>query len=283
MKPYKMKQFKVSIIGGGNMGLAFAKALIQGKIVDRKNLLIVDRSIKRKPYILKELRCRVAETLISKVSESDIVVLSVKPQNAAVLLTSLKPIIKKNQLVISLMTGIKLKELSQSFNDHKKLVRAMPNLPAHVGRGVTVYKSDKSFTRIEKETISKILGSAGISLEVKNEALLDSATAVTATGPAYFFYFLEHMTKAAKDLGFNKDDAEMLIKETMRGSLELWATTGLSPEELRKRVTSKGGTTKAAMEVFDNGDLGKVLQRGIKAAHRRAVELSRSLSQTLIK
>ena len=146
MKPYKMKQFKVSIIGGGNMGLAFAKALIQGKIVDRKNLLIVDRSIKRKPYILKELRCRVAETLISKVSESDIVVLSVKPQNAAVLLTSLKPIIKKNQLVISLMTGIKLKELSQSFNDHKKLVRAMPNLPAHVGRGVTVYKSCLLYT-----------------------------------------------------------------------------------------------------------------------------------------
>lgn len=270
-----MRKMKVAILGGGNMGLAFAKALLKGGIVDRKHLLVIDRSISRKPHILKELKCLVSSVPDSSLSKYDLVVLSVKPQDSTILLTQVSSLVKKTQLVISLMTGIRLKALSKSLGNHRRIVRAMPNLPAHVGKGVTVWKPLQSLTKNEKGMTEAILGSAGVTLQVKHEKLIDAATAVPATGPGYFYYFLEFMIKASQKLGFSKAESEFLIRETMRGSLALWEMTTLPVEELRRRVTSKGGTTKAAVTEFTNGRLGSLIIRGILAADRRARELAK--------
>ena len=151
----------------------------------------------------------------------------------------------------------------------------MPNLPAHVRKGVTVWKPLKKLSPKDRQLTLEILSSAGETLEVSKESLLDAATAVPATGPGYFFYLLEYMIKASQALGFSKKESQFLIRETMRGSLAIWEETDLSPEELRARVTSKGGTTKAAVTEFTKHKLGQTIVRGIKAADRRARELSK--------
>ncbi len=270
-----MRKMKVAILGGGNMGLAFAKALLKGGIVDRKHLLVIDRSISRKPHILKELKCLVASAPDTSLGRYDLVVLSVKPQDSVGLLTQVSSFVRKSQLVISLMTGIRLSALSKALNNHKRIVRAMPNLPAHVGKGVTVWKPMQRLSGREKLMTEAILGSAGVILEVQKENLIDAATAVPATGPGYFYYFLEFMIKASQKLGFSKKDSEFLIRETMRGSLALWEKTELPVEELRRRVTSKGGTTKAAVTQFTKAKLGSNIIKGILAADRRAKELAK--------
>ncbi|MDZ4785219.1 MAG: pyrroline-5-carboxylate reductase [bacterium] len=269
-----MKLLKIAIFGGGNMGLAFARAMLKAAIVKRSDLLVIDRSISRKPFILKELKCSVKEKADKSIENYDLVFLAVKPQDAKILLDKISPFIKPNQFIISLMTGIKLADLSTELNDHNKIVRSMPNLPAHVQKGITVYKSFKKLSFKQKSLVEKVLGSAGITLEVKNESLIDAATAVPGTGPGYFFYFLEYMIAAACKLGFSKEEAELLIKETMRGTLELWQQTNLSPAELRKKVTSKGGTTNAAIRIFDKSGLGDLIIKGMLAADSRARELS---------
>jgi pyrroline-5-carboxylate reductase len=260
---------KVAIIGGGNMGLAFARALVRGGIVNQSNLLVIDRSLKQKPEIERELKCKVAQSPSSELKNYDVVVLSVKPQDAGVLLASLKGLTIKSQLFISLMTGVSLKRMSAALSN-QNIVRAMPNLPARVGQGVTVWKSLKKLTGKQRENVETILNSAGISFEVNKESMMSSATAVTGTGPGYFYYFMEHLLKASKKLGFSAKDSERLILETMRGSLTLWEKSGESVETLRKRVTSKGGTTHAAITRFKKRRLGPAIVEGVLSADKRA-------------
>lgn len=264
-----MKSHKVAIVGGGNMGLAFARALVRGGFVNSKNLLVIDRSVKQKPEIARELNCKVAHAPSAELKKYDVVVLSVKPQDAAVLLESLKGLTTQSQLFISLMTGISLKRMSEALSN-KNIVRAMPNLPARVGQGVTVWKSLKKLTGNQRANVESILNSAGMSFEVPRESMMSAATAVTGTGPGYFYYFMEYLLKAAKKLGFSAQDSERLLLETMRGSITLWQKSGESVETLRKRVTSKGGTTHAAVTEFKRGRVGASIVKGVLAADRRA-------------
>lgn len=264
-----MKSHKVAIIGGGNMGLAFARALVRGGVVNSKNLLVIDRSVSQKPEIESELQCEVAQTPSAELKNYDVVVLSVKPQDAAGLLASLKGLTNKSQLFISLMTGISLKRMAGALSN-KNIVRAMPNLPARVGQGVTVWKSLKKLTGKQRANVESILNSAGMSFEVPKESMMSAATAVTGTGPGYFYYFMEYLLKASMRLGFSAKDSERLILETMRGSITLWEKSGESVETLRKRVTSKGGTTHAAITEFKKGRVGASIVKGVLAADRRA-------------
>lgn len=272
-----MTNHKICIIGGGNMGISFARAILNSSIVKANNLSLIDRSYKKKLWIGKELKCKTSDLIDKSLSQYGIVVLAVKPQDAAPLLKAISPHLTSSQIVVSFMTGIKLKDLQGALNNHTKIVRAMPNLPAQIGKGFTVYKSSGRYSKGEEKLIKLILDSAGASLKIASEDLLDAATAIPATGPGYLFYFFEHLIQAAIDSGFSKKDSELIIKETVAGSLHLWIESGLTPQQLRAKVTSKGGTTKAAIDYYDRAGLDKILKKGIQVAEKRAKELSRAL------
>jgi pyrroline-5-carboxylate reductase len=156
-------------------------------------------------------------------------------------------------------------------------VRAMPNINAAVFAGMTVWYAESTVPPPHCTIVERLLGGIGALLRVEKEALIDAATAVSASGPGYVFYIIEHMVRAAERLGFGPPAAHQLVAETLAGSVAMWRASPLTPPELRALVTSKGGTTAAAIEVFEKGSLGEILEAGIVRADERCRELARSV------
>ena len=151
-------------------------------------------------------------------------------------------------------------------------------MPIHVGKGVTAYTPSEELTPEDLEVVEKILGATGTALRLEREELIDCATAISGSGPAYVFFFIESLLAAAENLGFSQSEARLLVEGTFEGALAQWKESGLPPETLRSLVTSKGGTTAAAIKRFEEEGVGRAIQSGAKAAKERAVELGRVIS-----
>ncbi len=265
---------KITIVGGGNMGLAFARSFIKYEIVQRNDLLLVAKSDERK-HTLETLNIgRVIASLSDEVATSDIVLLSVKPQDYPSIVPALKSVIKPNNVVLSIMAGIRMATIEKDL-DHTNIVRAMTNSPAELGLGMTAYTNHPSmdFNLIRKA--ESLLSSAGRIVYLEREDLLDAVTALSGSGPAYFYYFLKHMVDVGKQMGFEEATSTMLVKQTMIGAYHLVNNATKSLDELIKIVASKGGTTEAALKVFEENNLGASIEKGILAAEKRAKELSK--------
>ena len=156
-----------------------------------------------------------------------------------------------------------------------KVVRAMPNLPAQTGSGMTAYTAADEVTRIELVMIQNLLSTTGKAIYVEKESAIDAATAISGSGPAYVYYFMQSMTEAARQLGFSESEAEILVAQTFSGALDLYNSSNFSCNDWIKRVASKGGTTEAALRSFGDNDLQKHIAEGAKAAFSRAVELGK--------
>jgi pyrroline-5-carboxylate reductase len=265
----------IGFVGGGNMAEALIKGIITAKIYSPENVFVSDIRPERLEYLTKEYGVQAADSNAALAAKVDILVLSVKPQNMTEALESIKEAFKPGTLVISIAAGIKVAKIAAALGD-VAIVRVMPNTPALIGEGASaLFANDKAKPMLEKaETIFAAVGRAVV---VEDEGLIDAVTAVSGSGPAYYFLLMEEMVKAAGQLGIPDEVAKDLVLQTAKGAALLAVEADKkdeSPAGLRRKVTSPGGTTEAALKVFADGNLGPTIAAGIKRARDRSRELS---------
>ncbi len=263
---------QVAFIGGGNMGRALAEAAIRQGVSRAGDVLVVDPDPQARERN-EQLGCRVRAEADAEIAQAAVVVLAVKPQLAPAVMAALGPRLRPSQIVVSIMAGVALAQMQAALN-HRAVVRVMPNTPAQVGMGMNVYFADPAVTERQLQPVVKLLQASGEVLAVTSEDAIDAATAVSASGPAYVFYVAEHWMRAAQALGFSEAEATKLVQQTLLGSTTLWRTAGLPAGQLREQVTSKGGTTAAALASFEQAAVGAGIEAGVRAAYRRAKELA---------
>jgi len=263
---------KVLICGYGNMGRTFTNSFITSHFIKPNDISALVRSIPEKENrngIPKEnFLLKVDETI----SHFDIVVLAVKPQDFDVLAESIKSFLSKDSILFSVMAGVKIETIEKKFNSIK-VVRSMPNVPTQIGLGMTVFSASKNIDRKDLFIIQNLINTTGKSLYVENETLIDAATSISGSGPAYVFYFMQAMIDTAKEFGFNESEAEFLVNQTFLGSVNLQNRSKLSNEEWIKKVASKGGTTEQALLEFGSKNTKNIINSAMKKAFERAKEL----------
>lgn len=262
----------VSFIGSGIMGEAMIRGLLTQNIVSPNQIYAADPLQSR----LDDLRERYGINVTLSNSEAaevgQVIVLSTKPQNLADAMPGIRGHLRRHDLLLSILAGTPIRKLADGVA-HAAVVRAMPNTPAQIGQGMTVWTSTPEVTEEQRGQAQAILGALGQQLYVNDESYLDMATALSGTGPAYVFMFMESLIDAGVHLGFSRRVAEQLVFQTMLGSLEYAAQSGKHVAELRNQVTSPGGTTAAALYHLEKGGLRTVISRAIWAAYQRSVEL----------
>ncbi|NOR81411.1 MAG: pyrroline-5-carboxylate reductase [Methyloprofundus sp.] len=275
-----MKTKKIGFIGGGNM----ANSLISGLIASghsAQQIWVSDSDQEKLSSLATNMHINTSATNDVLIAEVDVVVLAVKPQLiAAVIKNSKATFDKTNNLLVSIAAGINQESLSKWLGEDKAIVRCMPNTPALVQTGATGLHANQNVTDEQRDLAENIMRSVGISIWVENESELDAVTAVSGSGPAYFFLLMEAMEKAAVELGLTEHTAQLLIEQTALGAAKIALESSESPGELRARVTSPGGTTEQAIKTFNQGDLTGLVSKAIQAAHNRSIELAKELGES---
>jgi len=263
---------KVLIIGYGNMGKTYANSFISSRFIEAKNIFVLQRN--SNGYISESEIPNENFSIIydDKISSFDVVVLAVKPQDFGIMSTTLKPYLNENQIIFSVMAGITIEKIKKNLAVDK-IVRCMPNIPTQIGLGMTVFTASGEVDRKELFIIQNLINTTGKSIYIENENLIDAATAISGSGPAYVFYFMQSMIQAAIQLGFTESQAELLVNQTFMGSVAIQNNFTLSNEQWIKKVASKGGTTESALNVFENNHLSNVIIEAVLAANMRAKEL----------
>jgi pyrroline-5-carboxylate reductase len=263
---------RVSFIGGGTMGEAIASALLHKKACQASDISVSEPVDDRRNYLAQKYGVRVTASSREAIAGADVILMSVKPQTVPDVLRQMSGIVKPDQLVLSIMAGVKIGTLRDGLLINR-IVRSMPNTPAQIGMGMTVWTATPEVGEPQKGLARTILSVMGKELYVHDEDSIDMATAISGSGPAYCFLLAEAWIDAAVKLGFERDAAKALVLQTMLGSAHLIEQSGKEPAELRQMVTSKGGTTAAALATFEAGDFSDLVARAIESAYRRAREL----------
>jgi pyrroline-5-carboxylate reductase len=265
----------IGFIGSGNMAEALIRGVTAAKVYTPENIFVSDIRVERLQFLLQSYNVIVVESNAELASKADVIVLSVKPQNMTEALGSIKGAVRPDVLVISIAAGIKVAKIADALGGIA-IVRVMPNTPALIGEGASaLFANDKAKPMLDKAMT--IFSSVGKAVVVENEDLIDAVTAVSGSGPAYYFLLMEEMTKAAVELGLPEDVAEDLVLQTAKGAglLAVEADkSGEKPAELRRKVTSPGGTTEAALKIFAEGNFSPLVQAALKRACERSKELS---------
>ena len=211
-------------------------------------------------------------TSLTAIEVFDIVLLAVKPQDFNTVSLQLKPYLNHNQIILSVMAGVTIATIASKLGC-TKIVRSMPNIPTQIGKGMTVFTASNYIDRKELFIIQNLINTTGKSIYVENENLVDAATAISGSGPAYVFYFMNSMINAAINLGFSQSEAELLVNQTFMGSVDLQNASALSNKEWIAKVASKGGTTEQALKIFDENTTESIIIKAVNAANARAIEL----------
>ncbi|MCU0417226.1 MAG: pyrroline-5-carboxylate reductase [Cytophagaceae bacterium] len=264
---------RIAIIGGGNMGLTYAKAFINRKIVRTENLLIIEKHDDKRLQLVQEGVAQVSSTIDSSIVSYDIVVLAVKPQDFRAMAETLQKYLQSSQVILSIMAGITIQQI-QDWLLHRKVARAMPNTPAQLGYGISAFTIAEGQPNDLISTMDMLLESTGKSIFLKDEKLLDAVTALSGSGPAYFYYIVQHMIEAGVKMGVDENIAALLVKETMHGAYQILNSSKQSIDELISMVKSKGGTTEAALNTMIESEVGPNIQKALQQAEKRAKELS---------
>ncbi|HYN12391.1 MAG TPA: pyrroline-5-carboxylate reductase [Burkholderiales bacterium] len=268
---------KISFLGGGNMANALIGGLI-AKGFERGSLSVIELSPAARERITGMHGVQASAAPDAATAQADTLVLAVKPQDLRAALSGFSGSLKK-KLVISIAAGVRLDALSRWLDGHRKLVRCMPNTPALIGAGISGLYALPEVSPAERQQAETVLGAVGEVIWLPEERLLDPVTAVSASGPAYVFWLIEQMARAGQMMGIAQDVSLRLALQTVVGAARLAASSGESPAQLRKNVTSKGGTTEAALEVFDEEKLAERFARALEAASRRAAALGDELGK----
>jgi pyrroline-5-carboxylate reductase len=266
---------EIAFIGGGNMGKAMLAAVIEDGLAQPEAIWVSDISQERRKTLAEQYGVVTTASSREAVSGKDIIVLAVKPQNLAEVTAELGGKLKSGQVVLSIIAGARIDTLSKGLK-HNAIARAMPNTPAQIREGVSLWTATPQVSGEQKDLVAAILGAMGREIYVDQEKYLDMATAVSGSGPAYFFLMVEALVEAAVDIGLPRDIAGRLAVQTMLGSGRLIERSGEGPAELRRKVTSPGGTTARAIEQFEKGQFTELVRRAVRAAYDRARELGRS-------
>ena len=267
----------ILFIGGGNMAAAIIGGLITRGWTPG-DMQVVDVLPEARARLERQFGIRVSADAITAAAGADCVVLAVKPQQMREVATLLAPVIK-NQLIISIAAGIRCADLARWLGATASLVRAMPNTPALVGSGITGLYATSGVTDQGRRTAEAILAAVGATFWVDSEPALDAVTAVSGSGPAYVFYFIEALEQAARELGLPPDIARQSALSTFSGAIRLALEDGADPATLRARVTSRGGTTESAIAALDADGVKAAFVRAVHAAARRAKEMGDTLGK----
>jgi pyrroline-5-carboxylate reductase len=265
---------KILVIGGGNMGLTYAQSFIRAQISSKEDMMILEKSPERAEELAKKDIGTVYGEPDNCLQKADLIILAVKPQDTAVLFQKLRPMVHPQQVFLSIMAGVKIATICESLGV-SKVIRAMPNLPAQIGQGMTAFTSSDDVTRIELVMVQNLLSTTGKAVYVEKEHFIDASTAISGSGPAYVWFFMDAMMDAARDMGFSNSESELLVSQTFLGAVELYMATNFSCEEWIRRVASRGGTTEAALKSFSESNLRKDIMNGAFAALNRAEELGK--------
>jgi pyrroline-5-carboxylate reductase len=265
---------RLLVIGAGNMGLTYSEGMAKSSLLNRHKLMIYDKSPELVVSLSKIDHFDVYDNIEECLPDADVVFLAVKPYHVDELFEEIKPLVNNDQIFVSIMAGVTIEKI-QSGLGVTKVVRAMPNLPAQVGKGVTSYTEAKEVSRVELLMIRNLLDTTGESIRVENENYIDASTGISGSGPAYVFYFMQSMLEAALKMGFSKNDSKVLVSQTFEGAVELFNQSDLSPETWMERVASKGGTTRAALDSMEDNNVKELIKDAAYAAFDRAVELGK--------
>lgn len=272
-----LAETELAFIGCGVMAESIIAGLLRQKLVKPEQIIASHPRQNRREQLREKYRIRAVESnadAVKAIYESDnaIVLLCVKPQRLSGILNELKDVVLSNQLVVSIIAGAKIETLSETLGN-QKIVRAMPNTPAQIGRGITAWTCTEAVTDPERAQVRALLTALGRDLHVETENMIDMATSLSATGPTYIFLVMEALTDAGVHMGFSREMAKELVQETMLGSVLFAMESHKHPAELRNMVTSPGGTSADAIYQMEKGGLRTVLSKAVYAAYQRAVAL----------
>ena len=263
---------KTTFIGGGAMGEAIISSLIGNQLLDPAQLCVSEPVAPRREFLTSAYGVT-AETDNARAADgASVVVLAVKPQVLGLVMADLDGNLSPDALVVSIMAGVRLDTL-QSGLGHDKIVRSMPNTPAQVGKGMTVWTDTAAVTESDRAAAQAILEAMGEAIYVAEEHYLDMATGLSGSGPGFVYLLLEALIDAGVHIGFSRDQAQQMVLQTVEGSVELMRRSGLHPADLRNRVTSPAGTTAAGNLVLERAGVRSALIDAVDTAYRRSMEL----------
>jgi pyrroline-5-carboxylate reductase len=272
-----MKNSRITFIGCGNMG----RSLIGGLIANGlpvNSITGTDLNAEQRQTTTSQYNIEMLEDNIQAIKDADIVVLGVKPQSMENTLKPIKATLSEEKpLLISIAAGIKLSHLGNWAGEDLAIVRVMPNTPALIQAGSAALCANKHATDVQRDLAEEIMRSVGLALWLEDEALMDTVTALSGSGPAYYFLIMEVMEKAAVQLGMPQDQARLLTLQTAFGAAKMALESSHDAASLRKQVTSPGGTTEQALNVLLNGGIESLFGQALEAAKERSAELAASL------
>lgn len=275
-----LKGERIGIIGTGNMGEALIKGIMRANISGVR-LIASDKNKKRRDHIRRKYSISVTRDNLKVVTSASIVIIAVKPQNVESLLSEITPCIddfkahvgsRRNLLLVSIVAGLKTKDIETHFCHRVPTVRVMPNAPALIAEGVSALCLGRYAKVTDYRRAESLFKAVGEVVRIE-ENLIDEVTAISGSGPAYFFLLIKCLVDISVRLGLKKETAEKLVNHTAQGSARMVIETEEKPEDLIKKVASKGGTTQAALEVFSGKGWEKIVEQGVKAALKRARKL----------
>lgn len=266
----------IATVGSGVMAEAIIAGVLRGNLVRPDQIVASHPRADRRDALARVHGVRTVDGNAAAIDGADVVLLAIKPQMLARVGREIRGGLKPGQLVISILAGATTRALIGHLG-HREVVRSMPNTPAQLGKGMTVWYATPETSAEQREQAASLLGALGVQIEVDDEKLVAMATAVSGTGPTYVFLVMEALIDAAVHLGFARHVAHDLVVETLEGSTLFAKQSGLHPAELRNMVTSPGGTSAAALHELESGRLRTVLSEAVWAAFRRTVELGDQL------
>ncbi len=270
----KDKQFAVGVIGVGNMGAALVRGIIDRETETANAVIICDLDKVLVDRLCEDLGVVDGENAAKVAASAELVVLAAKPQNLPILLDDISPSINADQTIMSIAAGVTTESIEKRLGRKTSVIRVMPNLPALVGEAVSVFCGGSHTSDSDFERVEAVLGAVGVSFEVPEE-LMDPVTALSGTGPAYVFHTMEAMISSGVEMGIPPEMAQRLVLQTVFGAAQLAMDSDLNPTTLREAVTSRGGTTDAAISYLEEHHYTRLVIEAILAAMDRSKDLGR--------
>ena len=264
----------VLIIGGGNMGRSFAESFLNAKILSHKQLTVIEKDHAQIQELNRLKLGQIYNDYGDFILDKELIILAVKPQDAYSVYPKLKPFLTEKHIVLSIMAGVPIKQIEEQLGINKA-VRCMPNLPCQIGLGVTGFMVSETIPQHDIDFIRKLLETTGVSIQLYDEDKLNAVTAISGSGPAYIFYFMDAMIQKTMEMGFTHTEASKMVEQTFLGAVELYKVNDLSCKEWIDKVSSKGGTTEAAIRQFHQTSVSFNIQQGMEDALQRSRELSK--------
>ncbi len=261
-----------AIIGGGTMGGTFGRALLDNQLADPKTITVCETHAQRRADLQESLGVRVTAGPAEAIAGASVIFLAVKPQDFPSVGAALQGLILPEQLVVSIMAGVPIQSLRDQLG-HRSVVRAMPNTPAQIGQGLTAWTAPPEVTEAQRRQVQQMLAILGKEIYVPDERHIDMATAVSGSGPGFFFVILEAMIDGAVQIGMRRELATEMVYQTAIGSALYAQQSGLHPAVLRDMVTSPGGTTAEGLRAMEKHGARSGTMEAIIAAYRRTREL----------